>query len=65
MYICICNGLTDKQVCAAAQAGACRLAELYRACGCTAQCGRCAQAMLKMIPSIANDESILSLEAGD
>jgi bacterioferritin-associated ferredoxin len=47
MYLCLCNGLTESRVAAALAdrpAIPC-VSDAYRACGCTALCGACAQAM--------------------
>jgi bacterioferritin-associated ferredoxin len=56
----MCNALTDKQIKqAVATCGLHRLADVYAACGSRAQCGQCAQAMLRL----ARDHACL-LEAG-
>ena len=49
MYVCLCNGLTDAQVAQAVAAGASRLKEIYAACACRAQCGRCARMLNGML----------------
>jgi bacterioferritin-associated ferredoxin len=49
MYVCICNALTDAQVREAIASGASRVREVYAGCGCKAQCGTCARAMLGML----------------
>jgi bacterioferritin-associated ferredoxin len=50
VYICLCNALTDKQVKQAVAAnGFRRLVDVYEACGCQAQCGQCAQAVLRLV----------------
>ena len=49
MYICLCNGLTDSQIAKAVADGAARPREVYAACGCGAQCGRCTGAILGII----------------
>ncbi|MBS0560385.1 MAG: (2Fe-2S)-binding protein [Proteobacteria bacterium] len=45
MYVCLCNALTDEDVCRARAAGACRPAEILAACNCRAQCGTCARTL--------------------
>lgn len=55
MFVCLCNVLTDAQVREAASAGAVRPSEIYQACGCAAQCGRCAPTLLR----IANERPVL------
>jgi bacterioferritin-associated ferredoxin len=50
VYICMCNALTDKHIKqAVASCGPQRLADVYAACGSRAQCGQCAQAMLRLV----------------
>lgn len=63
MYVCLCNGLTDQQVKDAASRGACRLRELYGACGCAAQCGNCAKTMLSIMREMTPAEA--QAAAGD
>ena len=41
MYICLCNGLTDRDVRGAVTRGARRVSEVHRQCGTAPQCGRC------------------------
>jgi bacterioferritin-associated ferredoxin len=42
MYICICNGITDRDIREAAAAGASTLNDLRRELGVAAGCGCCA-----------------------
>jgi bacterioferritin-associated ferredoxin len=49
VYVCLCNGLTDRQVHDAISSGTARLSEVYAACGCQAQCGHCAPSMLCLL----------------
>jgi bacterioferritin-associated ferredoxin len=41
MYVCICNGLNDRRIRAAAAESGGSAAEVYKALGCRPQCGRC------------------------
>ena len=42
MYICICNALTDRKLKEAiAASDSQRPGQVYAACGCRAQCGKC------------------------
>ena len=41
MYICNCNGINQRQVQAALEAGATRYTEVLDHYGCTPQCGKC------------------------
>lgn len=45
MYICICNGLTDRDLRTAQNAGAVREGEVFRHFGVKPQCGRCISCM--------------------
>jgi bacterioferritin-associated ferredoxin len=45
MYVCLCNALTDQDVCRASSEGACRPSEILAACNCRAQCGLCARTL--------------------
>ena len=49
LYICNCNGIREREVRAAIDAGATRPAEVFRACGSQAQCARCVCEMRQMI----------------
>ena len=50
MYVCLCNALTDRQVKqAAATPGFTKPGDIYAACGCRAQCGQCARALIKLL----------------
>lgn len=44
MYVCICNGVTERQVRDAAQAGCGSIAELTMRTGAGANCGSCVSA---------------------
>jgi bacterioferritin-associated ferredoxin len=41
MYVCLCHGVTDRQIRAAADRGACTLGALERELGVGAGCGSC------------------------
>lgn len=41
LYVCICNGVTDRQIREAAAAGCSSVAELTMRTGCGATCGTC------------------------
>ena len=49
LYVCNCNGIREREVRAAIEAGATRPAEVFRACDSQAQCARCVCDMRKMI----------------
>jgi bacterioferritin-associated ferredoxin len=41
VYVCNCNGIRERQVREAVQAGARRPADIFKACGVRPQCARC------------------------
>jgi bacterioferritin-associated ferredoxin len=50
VYICLCNALTDRQIKqAAATTGTTKPSDVYAACGCRAQCGQCARALVNLL----------------
>jgi len=44
MYICIFNGITDREIRACAETGACSVRELESSLGVGVSCGRCREA---------------------
>jgi bacterioferritin-associated ferredoxin len=52
MYVCLCNGFTDRQVKnVLAEMGACSTARIYRAMGVKPICGRCIPAVKDILRS--------------
>jgi bacterioferritin-associated ferredoxin len=49
MYVCICNGITDKQIRAAAARGVGSLQELRDELGVASQCGGCSDHALSIL----------------
>ena len=49
MYICICNGITDKQIRDAAKAGVTNLSGLQQELGVAAGCGTCGDAAAEIL----------------
>lgn len=41
MYVCVCKGITDRQIKAAVNEGATSMAKLRRSLGVASQCGKC------------------------
>ncbi|HTW69063.1 MAG TPA: (2Fe-2S)-binding protein [Acetobacteraceae bacterium] len=65
MYVCLCNALTDRHVRAATLAGATRPSEVYRACGCTVQCGTCSTTVRRIVNETAANDLRPELLAAD
>jgi bacterioferritin-associated ferredoxin len=49
MYVCNCNGIREREVRAAIEAGANRPAQIFKACGAQARCARCVCDMREML----------------
>ena len=49
MYVCNCNGIREREVRAAIDAGATRPADVFRACQSRPQCAKCVCDMRAMI----------------
>jgi bacterioferritin-associated ferredoxin len=49
MYICLCNGITERDIRAHAQDADCSLADLERCLGVGAGCGRCKRAAAEVL----------------
>ena len=67
MYVCICNGVTDRQIREAAGSGVRSMAELTMRTGCGASCGSCvetATAILEATPPERNAFSVPMLATG-
>lgn len=41
MYVCLCNGITDRDIERAAATAEGSVAQVYRGLGCAPQCGKC------------------------
>ena len=57
MYVCLCNAITDRQVRAAAAAGATRPKEVFASCSCGAQCATCTRTMVAILREGAGGEA--------
>ena len=49
MYVCNCNGIRERDVRAAIDAGAARPAEIFKRCDAAPQCARCVCDMRQML----------------
>ena len=49
MYICICNGITDREIRQCATSGACSMSELECSLGVGVSCGRCREAAAEIL----------------
>ena len=63
VYVCICNGVTEREIREVAAAGCTTLAELTMRTGCGATCGSCleqAQQLLDEVHAVVLDLPVLS-----
>jgi len=51
MYVCVCNGVTDREVSEAIEAGAKTRTAVTHACGAGGDCGSCHRTIDEMIAS--------------
>ena len=49
MYVCLCNALTERQLCAAAQTAGGSTARVYHALGAKPRCGACVPMVRDMV----------------
>ncbi len=52
MFICICNGLTERRIAAAVEQGARSHEEVYEKCECVAQCYACAKEIDQIVERV-------------
>lgn len=53
VYVCLCNAISDTRVRVCAGQGRCTVSDVYRACGCQAQCGKCAGSIRAILNDMA------------
>ena len=56
MYVCNCNGITERQVTVAVQAGATRWKDVHAHYDCAPQCGKCQCEMTDAIAEYSTDK---------
>lgn len=59
MYVCVCNGVTERQIREVAQAGCRTVAELTMRTGAGANCGSCLQSAAELIDTVHADAAVL------
>lgn len=52
MYVCLCNGVTDRQIREAAEAGCRTMSELTMRTGCGATCGSCVDMAAQLLDEV-------------
>ena len=49
MYVCLCNGLTDRDLSRCVGQSARQVSDVYRALGCAPRCGKCVPYVVTML----------------
>lgn len=57
MYVCLCRGITDRQIKAAIDDGAKHLGHLRKQLGVATQCGKCACTAKELLEASSNSPS--------
>ena len=55
MYVCVCKGITDRQIKAAIADGASSLGQLRKALGVATQCGKCSVTTREILDDVLNE----------
>jgi len=65
MYVCLCNGLTDRDLRPHTVGGTCTVSMVYRACGCRPQCGKCVPFVRQMLREGSEAATAAQLDGAD
>ena len=52
MYVCLCNGITEREIRQTALAGCCSMSELTMRTGCGAGCGSCVEMATALLDEV-------------
>ena len=63
MYVCLCKGVSDKEIRRAVSAGHCSLAALRQELGVAAQCGKCARCEREVLRDALREDRTRNLLA--
>jgi len=63
MYVCMCHGVTDKQIRQAVCDGAASMRELRQELGVASDCGRCAQFAKQLLDETLSGSQVRRLNA--
>jgi bacterioferritin-associated ferredoxin len=56
VFVCLCNALTDWDICRAAETCQ-RVADVYRCCGCAPECGKCVPYVRDMLRTRGHEDA--------
>lgn len=64
MYVCICNGIREKDVKKAVNSGATTVGRVFKSQGCKAECAQCVNCIRNVIDSetCENETTLLAAE---
>ena len=65
MYVCLCNGLTDRDLRPHTAAGTQSVSMVYQACGCRPQCGKCVPFVVQMLRERGDSGSLGRIDGAD
>lgn len=60
MYVCLCKGITDRQIKAAIDDGACSMGKLRKNLGVATQCGKCATSARELLAESKAETSLIN-----
>jgi bacterioferritin-associated ferredoxin len=65
MYVCLCNGLTDRDLRPHTLGGRCSVSMVYQACGCRPQCGKCVPFVRQMLREGSEAATLAQIDGAD
>jgi bacterioferritin-associated ferredoxin len=62
MYVCICKGVTDRDIRGAVEGGVCTVRGLRKQLGCTGQCGKCKSQVREIRDEVLAEQRDMALD---
>ncbi len=60
MYVCLCKGITDRQIKAAIDDGVCSMGQLRKTLGVATQCGKCAVSARELLAESKAEAALIN-----
>jgi bacterioferritin-associated ferredoxin len=60
MYVCLCKGVTDRDIKAAINNGACSMGQLRKTLGVASQCGKCSTSARELLQEAQADTPMVT-----
>ncbi|QEI11679.1 bacterioferritin-associated ferredoxin [Cellvibrio japonicus] len=60
MYVCLCKGITDRQIKTAIDDGACSMGKLRKTLGVATQCGKCSASTRELLAESKAEAAMLN-----